>query len=387
MHGIFDSRQYQEDTVELSTEQRIRELYRSYRYLFWVVILPTFLAIVYYVLIASNQYESEARYVVRSSRETASGTSGMGQAASIAGMSAQPDAMSVRDYLASHDAVEALSKKVDIVGIFSRPDIDFISRLRAVSPTPEALLDYYLDHVTVKLSPDSGITTLTVRAFRPSDALAINRELLKLGEARVNAMNRAAYQNAMLVAGQQVDDAQRELNNARAKTTRFRVAHGDPDPPSSAKAQAELVAGMEGALAQAQAQLASTGALIHRSSPQYTALASRVHALSAQVAEQKGRLAGNIEKGYAVNLGRYEQLVSGEESATKRYELALTAYDKAREQAAKQQLFIMRVVEPNLPIKSTYPRRLQIITTLFFALLLAYGIGWLIAAGVREHAA
>jgi capsular polysaccharide transport system permease protein len=34
-----------------------------------------------------------------------------------------------------------------------------------------------------------------------------------------------------------------------------------------------------------------------------------------------------------------------------------------------------------------YPQRTKIVATAFIALLLVYGIGWLITAGVREHAA
>lgn len=47
---------------------------------------------------------------------------------------------------------------------------------------------------------------------------------------------------------------------------------------------------------------------------------------------------------------------------------------------------MVRVVEPNLPVKALYPQRLKIVATVFFALALAYAIGWLILAGVREHA-
>jgi capsular polysaccharide transport system permease protein len=40
-----------------------------------------------------------------------------------------------------------------------------------------------------------------------------------------------------------------------------------------------------------------------------------------------------------------------------------------------------------MPVKSTYPERWRILGTVVVALLLIYSIGWLIVAGVREHAA
>ncbi|MGI9377962.1 MAG: capsule biosynthesis protein, partial [Tsuneonella suprasediminis] len=65
---------------------------------------------------------------------------------------------------------------------------------------------------------------------------------------------------------------------------------------------------------------------------------------------------------------------------------AQASFQSAREQLLKQQLFIVPVVEPNLPGKALYPKRLSIIAIVFFGLLFAYAIGWLILAGAREHA-
>jgi capsular polysaccharide transport system permease protein len=48
---------------------------------------------------------------------------------------------------------------------------------------------------------------------------------------------------------------------------------------------------------------------------------------------------------------------------------------------------VVPVVDANLPVRALYPERTKIVLTAFLSLLLIYGIGWLIAAGVREHAA
>jgi capsular polysaccharide transport system permease protein len=65
----------------------------------------------------------------------------------------------------------------------------------------------------------------------------------------------------------------------------------------------------------------------------------------------------------------------------------LTALENARLQALRQQLFVVKVVRPNLPERALFPRRTMMTATVFLALLLTYSIGWLIIAGMREHAA
>ncbi|MNY75559.1 hypothetical protein D3C86_2148660 [compost metagenome] len=57
----------------------------------------------------------------------------------------------------------------------------------------------------------------------------------------------------------------------------------------------------------------------------------------------------------------------------------------AEQDARRQRLYLERIVNPNLPDTSTEPRRLRAIITILFSTLLAYGVGWLMWAGVREH--
>jgi capsular polysaccharide transport system permease protein len=107
--------------------------------------------------------------------------------------------------------------------------------------------------------------------------------------------------------------------------------------------------------------------------------------MQAQVGAVKAGLAGP-RAAMAPGLGAYESLRLRQEFAAKRYEAAAAALELARTETLKQQLFVARVVEPNLPVKALFPERLKSIATVFLASLLIYGIGWLILAGVREHA-
>jgi capsular polysaccharide transport system permease protein len=69
------------------------------------------------------------------------------------------------------------------------------------------------------------------------------------------------------------------------------------------------------------------------------------------------------------------------------YNSALTSLDQARAAVLKQQYFLSRSVQPNLPEDALFPKRWLIPLSVFLALLISYGIGWLIVAGFREHAA
>jgi capsular polysaccharide transport system permease protein len=387
MHGFMTPADQAEEG-DTSWGGRIRAILWAQRWFVGIVVLPTLLVAIYLFAYAADQYESEAHFQVRSASTPQVSTSGTSAVVSLltGGNSGQSEATSVADYLTSHDAVDALEKKDHLVQRFRRPGVDILSRLYPANPTPERLLRYYRKQVKVKLETDTGITTITVHSFTPQDSYDIASHLLDIGEQRVNEMNARSYNDAISNSRRALAEAEDALAASDARMTAFRRTHNDIDPQASGQAQLTLVTTLKGELAQARAQLSAMDGVISPSSPQYQALAGHVRALQAQVDAQAGRLAGN-GSAIANDISGYQALLVRRDFLAKRYEAAAAALEKAREQALQQQLYLIRVVNPNMPVKATFPERGRILGTVLVALLLVYSIGWLIVAGVREHAA
>jgi capsular polysaccharide transport system permease protein len=387
MHGIMAPAAA--DTIDTDSRiDRARGWVRRNRMFMWIVVLPAVLVAAYLFLFAADQYESEAHFLVRSADVATVPGTGVSQALSVfTGVGAgQSEAMSVADYLTSHDAVDALRRNDRLVERYHQVDADPLSKLWQANPTPEQLLRYYRRQVKVHHSTETGITTLQVRSFRPEDSYALAERLLDMGERRVNALNQRSYRDAVRMAERQLSVAESELSAAQGQLTSFRQARREIDPEASGTAQLGLVAQLNAQLSTARAQLNAMGQAIDRSSPQYRALADHVAALQGQVNAQSGRLAGG-SNAIAGNIGGFERLQLRQQFLAKRYEAAAASLDRARDQAIRQQLYLVRVVDANRPVKALYPERWRILLTVVIALLLAYSIGWLIAAGVKEHAA
>jgi capsular polysaccharide transport system permease protein len=378
------------DTPESSESFRARAWRRflAARAFLLIVMLPTILTAAYFYLIAADQYQSEAHFIVSSADKPAAPSSGFGELLGLAGQSSQAEsqASSVSDYLRSHDAVTALQTKIDLIKVFRSDRSDFLSRLRPGSPTPEALLKYYRNKVTVHTDRDTGITDLTVKTFSPQDSYHVAALLLKLGEQRVNEMNARSYEDAVRASQGRLTQAENAVAAIQSRMTQFRQTNADIDPQSSGTAQIKLVSDLNASLAAARAQLQSMGATIRHSSPQYVALQQQVRSLSGEIAAQSAKLAGGSSN-IASSLGGYEDLRVRQEFAGKRYEAAAAALDKAEQEARDQQLYVVRVVNPNLPVKALFPERAKVVATTLIGLFLVYCIGWLILAGVKEHAA
>ncbi|MBB3981615.1 capsular polysaccharide transport system permease protein [Sphingobium fontiphilum] len=366
----------------------VRRLWRL-RYFLMVVMLPTLIVGAYFAFFAADQYESEAHLLVRSGSGDRGGSGGiesMLRSVGGSGLEGAVQAIPLADYMRSHDVVASLRKNNNLVERYRRPEADMIARLNGEDPASETLLKYYRSRTDVELNTDTGILTVRVRTFRPKDSFELMNALLDLGEERVNALNERAYEVAIRQAKRQLGDAEAGLRKAQSALTAFRKGQSDIDPEGSGEAQLRLVTELRKDQALAEAEMQAIASQIGTNNPQYQALRSRASAISEQLNSQQSMLVGN-SKSIASRLGDYQELQLRQEFESKRYSSAAASLEGAREQALRQQLFVVRLVQPSYPVKATYPKGLRGTVAVFLVLMLSYGIAWLLIAGVREHAA
>jgi BexC/CtrB/KpsE family polysaccharide export inner-membrane protein len=349
-----------------------------------VVGLPTLLAVIYYLLIASPRYVSETQFIVRAAGQSTPTSLGVAlQGVGIA--PTQTDAFAVHEYITSRDSLTELSRRYEIAEILGPPGVDAFSRY----PQPwegrsrEALYKGFQRFVTVGYDSTTGISTLRVEAFRPRDAQALTEALLGGGEQLVNRMNERSAADALAQARQSREEARARLSTAQQQLTAFRNREQIIDPTTAAREGSQLIGGLQAEVARLRADRAQVAAEA-ANSPQLPVFDSRIRAYERQIDAEREKIAGAAGS-LAPKLSIYEDLALAREFADRELTQATAAVISAEQEARRQKLYIDRVVSPSLPDDSTEPRRWLAILTVFASSLLAYGIGWLIYAGVREH--
>jgi capsular polysaccharide transport system permease protein len=351
-----------------------------------LVLLPTLLAAGWLYGLAAPQYESEARFLIRSRQAAPITGSGLDAALLGAGFTRAPeDAMGVRDYLQSHAAVAALRDRLPLVDIYRRPEADALARLWWAEPTAERLHDYLKRRVATQFDTISGITTLRVRSFRADDSQAIAGELLALSEELVNRLNQRLLEDGLRVAREEMARAEARLAATQAGMTAFRERERSLDPGRSAAVALENLGRLESALAQARAELAEAARFSRPDSPRMLPLRNRVDSLAEQLEEERERVttAGGAS---SQQLGAFEALTTERELARAQLASATASLERARVDAQRQQIFLLRIVEPNHAEWARYPKATETVLTIFLGLSVAYGLSWLLIAGMREHA-
>ena len=85
-------------------------------------------------------------------------------------------------------------------------------------------------------------------------------------------------------------------------------------------------------------------------------------------------------------VANYEELVVDREFAEKTYVSALSALERARIEADRQQRYVAAFVRPTLPEDALYPRRIVACITVFAISLVLWALGVLIVYAIRDHA-
>lgn len=349
-----------------------------------VVMLPTAISALYFGVIASDRFVSEATFVVRSAKSPLPG--GLGGLLQIVGISrSQDDSYSVQEYLLSRDAVTALSQRLPLRDMFHRPGADFVARYPNLiqGSSEEELFQYYKSRVSVIHGAATGLTTLKVETFRPEDSLAINRTLLELGETLVNRMNERIRADSIRFSEAEVKRGEERLVETQIAITEFRNRELMLDPSMSSLIVTELIGRLSAELAVVTAQLREVEAA-SPSSPQIPGLQRRIAALQGQVVLERQRVSSTSD-GLAEKIAGYERLNLQREFAVKALASAVTSLELARNEARRQQLYLERVVEPHVADYAEQPRRLRSVLLTFAGSMMLFFVGWLLLAGVREH--
>jgi capsular polysaccharide transport system permease protein len=359
-----------------------------------LVILPTLLAALYFYAVAAPQYVSEARFVVNSRSSDAnaqmSAMRGLaGAALGGFGGAASGEANSVRDFLTSLDAVKEADDRLDLISLWRRPEADILARLWDTEP--ELLTRYYNSMVNVTLDPTTNVTTLRVRSFRPQDSLALAEALLESAEALVNRLSERARNDTLRLAQQEIDIAERRVLESRSAMVRFREQERDLDSAGTAQAAVALRGQLEAALAQARAELTERLQFMRPDNPALQITRNRIEALERQIVTERSRHTDTTSVVDNTVLSRqlaaYERLMLERQFADQQLASATASLENARVEVQRQHLYLARIVQPNLAVYPLYPRKLTNLASIFVGLAIAYGIGWLLIVGMREHAA
>ncbi len=351
------------------------------------VLLPTLFSLIYFGLIASPMYVSEARFAVRSAGTAGISASGLANLLMPVAATAGSDTNIVSEYIRSPDIMEAIDQETGIFRHFSDTQHDVISRLSA-NATRNERLSYWQWAVKPSFDPETGIIVVSVKAYDPPTAKKLLESVLSKSEALVNEMSRRAQEDAIALATAEVKTAENRVSAAQEALREFRNRSGMLDPVSTAGGLQSIVSRLEGEAVQTRAEIAQASTYMSKDAPILVGLRARLEAIEKELTVEKLRLAGESNKPDSLTsfAGEYEALQVENEFARKQLVSAMTSLEAARIKAQAKSRYVEAFQIPTLPDESLYPRPFLFTTYVFLGTLILEAIVSLIIAAVREHA-
>ena len=363
-------------------------------------VIPVVIGSIYYLFVASDQYVCEFRFSVREpvsapalvpsltgSSGSASGLSAM----FAASMPANPDTLdnyTVVDYVISEQAARDLQSRIDLSSMYSRRNIDFLSRFGRDRP-PEQLAKYWKKMVYSSFDPATGLAIVRLRAFTPSDAYRISTTLLSLSNDVVNNIGLQSQKDSLKYAQQEVANSEQEVAQLESRLTQLRSQRSTVDPLSSTvPGNAALATTLRANMAQTESQIIYlTQQTKNPDSPQIRALQAQLAATKRQLDQVTGEVGHSTnDAALATTAGEFEKANNRLQTAEQLLLTTQTNLLAAQVGVDTSRLYLTTYVKPTMPQSSIYPNRLLSIGLLALVCLMIWLVGLLIANSVIEHA-
>jgi len=348
------------------------------------VVVPTLVAVLYFGIFANDIYVSESRFVARSpSKAAASPLSLMLGGAGLSGGGSEENS-AVIEYLTSRRALEDADSDGLLRKAYGSGSIFWLDRFGSLSGTSrEQLYTYFLKKAVVEQETTTQVVHLTVRAFNPQDAQAINARLLDRAEALVNRLSQRARADSIAAAAAEVEEAQTRARSAAAALSSYRNRTGIIDPEKEATVRLQMISKLQDELIAARTQLQQMETYTPQAS-QIPFLRTRVRALQSEIDGQMAGIAGG-RRSLSAAAERYQELALESELAGKQLAATVASLQDARAEARRKRAYVERIADPNLPDYPIEPRRFRGIVATFILGLLAWGVLSTLIVGIREH--
>ena len=354
---------------------------------FAIVIVPTFIGVIYNLFIATPVYVGEAKVVIK---KLGGGElpGGLGSLLSAVGV-LQPStsgAYLVMDHILSRDVMFRLDKKYKLKEYYSSDEWDILRRFDpfGLDPSYENFYDYYKNKIVETfLDTNSGVVTIRIRTKDPDYALNILKEIIQIGEEFVNKINKRASITALEYYKEQLDTAKDRLRKFAEKVKRFLIEKRVVAPEEEVGVLLSMVAELQGKLIAKQLEL-STISSVAPENPKIPQLKMEIEQIKREIDSLLSKITGKTDSlaTYSVEL---ELLKAELLMLQKEVEINLGAFLQAQNQAYLQHLFIETVEKPVRPDAPTEPKAGRNIFVIFAISFALWGVVSLLIAGVREH--
>lgn len=353
-----------------------------------LILAPLAATAIYLLVFAEDQYASTTGFTIRQ-EETGSASEFLGGLTQFVGSGSAGNADVLFEFIQSQGIVERVNERFDLVEHYSNGwmrDPVFSIWPQA---TIEDLLWFWKRMVRITYDKASGLIMVQVRARDPQSAQEIASIIVSESEVMINTLNDAARRDSMRNAESDLAAAVERLRAAREAMAEFRARTQIVDPQADMQGRMGVLNNLQQQLAQALVDHDLLLQTTESGDPRMRQAQRRIEVIQDRIAEERRNFASQDvtvdDTDYPRLLAQYESLRVDQEFAEQTYRAALTAFDAARSNAARQSLYLAAYIRPTLAQRAEYPQRFLLIALTAAFLAMIWGILALVYYSLRDR--
>lgn len=371
---------------QLKGNDAVDTVKRVFRCLSILVLIGMALYISYF-LFASDRYVSKAIVQIQTTQNASDPSMDITAliTGGAAGMAAMADQLLLREHLMSVDMLKKLDKEYNLRAHFSDSSHDIASRMWFEDASIEWFHRHFLNRVSIEFDEYAGVLRIDTQAYDPKMARDITATLVKEGERYMNELSHDLARAQMAFLEMQVENAQKQMQQARSELLEFQNKKGLASPKSTLESIHKILEGLEGQRTKLQTQIAALPANLDRNHPTRKSLTQSLRATEKQIAHEKARLAANTGKPLNSLVEEENRLALELEFKQDVYKSALLGLEKGRIDAARAIKRVSVLQSPTEPEYAWEPRRIWGVTVTLILGLLILGMVNLLRSVVLDH--
>lgn len=352
---------------------------------FGIAIVTSFLAMLYWGIVASDRYVSEAHIVIQKTDIASSESLDFSSLLGGVGKGGETEQLLLRAYLLSVDMLNTLDAELNLRDHYSDRRRDILSRLWDSKVPLEMFYQYYQERVEVVYDSYSGVLVIRAQGYTPEMAHAITTTLVSAGEQYMNELAHRLAGEQVHFLENQVESMSARAFKARKSVLDYQNKMGVVAPEGFVENLSGIINGLETKLTELQTRKQTMLGFMSRDSSKVVEVNQQIEATKKQLKYENKRLASPDGESLNKSVEEYQRLKMDAEFTQSVLSTALLALEKGRIEATRTLKKVSIIQSPTVPQYPMMPRRIYNITVFILMALLLAGVAHLLAAIVRDH--
>lgn len=366
----------------LREAQRRDDRAQRMRFVLIGVLIPTLIALVYYAVIAREQFVARMRFTIQGVEGPRGGD--MFATLGLPASSAQSnDGQIVVEFIKSPEMVRALRSGYGFDHAYSAFTMDPAGYIPPKASI-EMASNFWMSQSAATYDPTSNIVAVDVHAFTAADALRLSQGVLAETQRLVNSLNSKVRNEATRVAERELRDKKADYDAARERITQLKASRS-LTLDAETQQQVNMLGNFESQLAQLRVDRAAAQATYVPGSPQLRGIDEKISALEGQRSQLMSQLTTGPGTGEASRDLSSQAALLDYEFAQKAYYAAVQALQTTVSTRNNERRYLVSFIPPRLPEQSNYWERFSNVIAVAFAAAVLMGIGALSFSVIKDH--